>query len=467
MKIAIFSINPIFPEVVTGGASKHLYHIARHLGKRGHVVEIFCAQAEKNHDPFTWAENVMVYPVLPFDLPFPQPYAVSGPDLALITERLSEGLRKADRLYIHDGEWLLSDIYADIPTISSFRDNVYPESVLGTFVTKADEVICVSPYSAAVIEHTAGRFFPDLHNRIHQVNNGIDFSQYSQRDPKSLAKELGVDSEEDVILLHPHRPEPGKGLSETVRVVGRLVHQEGMANLQVLVPEWIGGMTSSGEKAYHNAMLRLMKDLGVQENFKFIPWLKNNRMPELYSLGAVTLCLGNIVEAFGNVAYESLACGTPSIVARVGVHRTLMLDELIAKVHYGDTDAAVDHVLEIVNRGYQVSQEVLGYLKSHMDFDQQIDAYVKIIENCTKRERLAFSTPEKGVGQEYQLAPWCYIDGDRIFHDFRGAFEPAPHLAKLIMKQNAITKEFAINSGVSELKWETWLERTWIVSNSK
>ena len=37
MKIVMFSINPLFPDKVTGGASKHLYHIARHLGELGHA----------------------------------------------------------------------------------------------------------------------------------------------------------------------------------------------------------------------------------------------------------------------------------------------------------------------------------------------------------------------------------------------------------------------------------------------
>ncbi|MFW5714078.1 MAG: glycosyltransferase family 4 protein [Brevefilum sp.] len=464
MKIIIFSINPIFPDVITGGASKHLFHIARHLGRRRHAVEIYCAQVDTSQEVFSWAENVRVFPVLPFDLPFPQPYAISGPDLALITERLRHGLNDADRFYIHDGEWLIPDIYADLPTVSSFRDNIYPESVLGSFVTKADEVICVSPYSASIIEQTAGRFFPDLKNRIHQVNNGIDFKQFFPSNPETLAQDLGLDPERDVILLHPHRPEPGKGLSETVRLAESLVHKQGLSNIKILVPEWIDGMVSSGEKTYHNQMLQLMKELGVNDHFQFIPWLPNERMPELYSLGMVTLCLGNIVEAFGNVAYESLACGTPSIVARVGVHRTLMPDDLIAKVHYGDTNSAVDHVLQIMENGSQVCQETLRFMHDHMDFEEQINSYVRIIENCEKRKNLAFSVSKSGEDQSYQLAPWCYFDGNRIFHDFRGTFEPAPDLVRLFEKRSAINRTLAFRSGISERKWKAWLDRTFIVA---
>lgn len=52
-------------------------------------------------------------------------------------------------------------------------------------------------------------------------------------------------------------------------------------------------------------------------------------MAAYYAAGEVTLCLGSMVEAFGNVAYESLVCGTPSIAARVGVHRGQLPDDLI------------------------------------------------------------------------------------------------------------------------------------------
>lgn len=463
MKIAMFSINPIFPDVVTGGASKHLYHIARYLGTKGHQVEIYCARGEEAQQQFYWADNVLVEPVLPFKLPFPQPYAVSGADLAVITGRLWEGIRDADRFYIHDGEWLVPDVYRAVPTVTSFRDNIYPESVLGTFLTKADDLICVSSFSAAVIQATAGRFFPEFKNRMHQVNNGIDFDQFSPQDVSAIARELDVDPELDIIILHPHRPEPGKGLHETVRVVSRLVHQHGLDNLKVLVPEWIWGMVSLGETTFYHQMLRAMQDLGVRDHFQFIPWLPNQRMPELYSLGAVTLCLGRIVEAFGNVAYESLACGTPSVVARVGVHRTLMPEQLMDKVHPGDTEGAVQSVLTILNRRPGVNKETSTYLHQNLDFDAQVSAYAAVIEGCSKREPLVFQPQIAQENQPYRLAPWCYIHENQIYHDFKGAFEPVPNLVRLIQEQEIFSYETARKTGLSDCEWQDWLAHTWIV----
>jgi glycosyltransferase involved in cell wall biosynthesis len=463
MRIVMFSINPIFPDVVTGGASKHLYHIAGQLGKLGNDVKILCAQSAQPVQPFTWAENVRVFPVLPFKLPFPQPYNIGGPNLALIVERVSEALQDADRFYIHDGEFLIPDVYEHIPTVVSFRDNVYPESVLGSYIGKADEVICVSAYSADIIKYTAGRFYPDLENRIHQVNNGIDFNHFKSVDAQPLADELGVYPEDSTILLHPHRPEPGKGLPETIMVADRLVHEHGLSKLRVLIPEWINSMVSAGESDFYDAMMSLMQELDVWDHFKFIPWLPNDRMPELYSLGDVTLCLGNIVEAFGNVAYESLACATPSVVSRVGVHRTLLPDDLIEKVHFGDIDEAVKKVLHILKNNSRVGESTRSFLREHMDFNRQVESYAAIITSCQKREPLCFRHPERSQDMGFILAPWCCLDGKRIYNDFHGTFTDAGELTKLLAKKAPMTLTDAQQAGISTETWQEWVDLTWIV----
>jgi len=463
MKIIVFTINPIFPDKVTGGASKHLNYIINYLGNRGHHVEVVCPRTDELNSPFSFTENVKVYPELDFNLPFPQPYGISAPQLSLMTQRISQRLKDADRFYIHDGEWLIPDVYENLPTVVSFRDNIYPESILGTFIGKPDEIISVSNYSGDVIKNTSGLFFPDLTERLHTVINGIDFAFFKPVDPTALANRLGLDLERDIILLHPHRPEEGKGLAETIRVVNRLVHNHGLNNINVLIPEWIGSMISKGDSAFYNNMMRLMQDLNVEKNFIFVPWLPIERMPELYSLGDVTLCLGNIVEAFGNVAYESLACGTPSIVSKVGVHRTLLPDDLIDKVDFRDIEDAVDRILKIINSEDLDLNRVIKVMKSKMDLQEQVKAYGKIILECQKRDRLRFSSPAIGGQQIYTLPPWCYFKDDFIYHDFQGRFENASELAKLFAKSESFTRVDALQSGIKHEQWEKWVEKTWII----
>lgn len=463
MKIVMFSINPIFPEMVTGGASKHLYHIAHHLGKLGHKAEIVCAKPNGEGEKFTWAENVTVYPVLPFHLPFPQPYAISGGDLALIVDRLTEHLLSADRFYVHDGELLLTDLYMDIPTIISYRDNIYPESVLGSFIGRADEILCVSKYSAAVIAATAGRFYPGLVDRIHQINNGLDTSVFKYIDPTPLAERFGIDLGKDVVLLHPHRPEPGKGLPETIRVANRLVYEYGYKDLKVLVPEWIESMVSGGERHFHDQMLALLDELYVRKHFQFIPWVPQTEMPALYSLGKVTLCLGNIVEAFGNVAYESLACQTPSVVAKVGVHRTLLPDSLLDKVPYGDITLAAEKAADILQEDREVSNATTMFLKDHLGFDKQVQTYAEVILSAKKRPTLQFHRPKSEDETRFTLAPWCYFEGERVYHDYKGQYFLAGMLKNLVSTSETFTKRDAKQEGLTHTDWDDWMEKTLIV----
>ncbi len=463
MKIVMFSINPVFPTRVTGGASKHLYQIARHLGAQGHDIEILCTKPEEPLEPFQWGERVHVSPILPFHLPFPQPYAVSGGELALIVQDVADALEHADRFYIHDGEFLLPEVYRDIPTIVSLRDNIYPETVLGSFIGKYDDLICVSPYSAEVVFSSVGRFYPNLHKRLHQINNGIDFEQFKPVDSLPLAQELGIDPENQTILLHPHRPDPGKGLPETIKVASSLVHEFGRSDLLVLVPEWIKSMVSKEEQDYYYQMMMLMEDLDIRQHFKFIPWLPAARMPELFSLGQATLCLGNIVEAFGNVAYESLACGTPSVVSKVGVHRTLLPDALIAKVDFGDISSAVERLREILRSGREVSAETMDYLYRNLDFAGQMGGYAQTITSASKKKPMLFQAPEKDPETKFRLAPWCYFKGDHIYHDFHGRFENAAELHALLKGKVTLTDNQALADGISKDTWQSWVDRTYIV----
>ena len=382
--------------------------------------------------------------------------------MALILDRLTGFLQGADRFYIHDGEFLIPDAYQDLPTIVSLRDNIYPESVLGSFIGKYDDLICVSPYSAEVVKATVGRFYSELGDRLHQINNGIDFEMFHPVDFTRLANELGVNPEEQVILLHPHRPEPGKGLPETVRVAEALVHRFGIHNLRVLIPEWIGSMVSQGEADFYHEMIQLMVDLDVRENFVLVPWIPAARMPELYSLGRATLCLGNIVEAFGNVAYESLACGTPSVVSRTGVHRTLLPDGLIDKVDFGDIRAAAECVSEIIHSTKRTTPETMAFIRQHLNFDYQVEQYGEVITGAVKRKPMRFAKLIPDADTPYQIAPWCYLDQERIYHDFRGRFEPAGELAVLFRESSGISLTEAKIKNVAEDHWRDWIDKTYL-----
>ncbi|PDV99652.1 glycosyltransferase family 4 protein [Candidatus Chloroploca asiatica] len=433
MKIVGFSINPLFPDRVIGGSAKHQRTVLTHLGELGHDVTVLCTRHPEAH-PFRWHENVEVLPVLPFKQPFPEPYAVPAYQIAEIIQAVGDRLATADRFYMHDGELLVPFLYRNVPTVISLRDNVYPETILGSFLFSADTLIAIAEYSRQVYLHTAGRFLPELPQRAITINNGIDFGQFRPGPPsRAICDLVGIDPEQHFVVLHPHRPEPTKGLRQTIAVADALVHQYGCTSLRVLVPRWYDEKIAPDVRAFYQEALETIATRDLSKHFIFHEWIPQSLMPDYYRLGDVTLVLGSFVEAFGNVAYESLACGTPAIVARVATHRSLLPDNLIAKVHYDDNAAAAALAATIWREGTRTSAETMAYLHANFAIAQQLQAYARAILNAQKVPAAPTRVVPLGAQTSYVLAPWCYTWGDgMVFHDFAARHEREPLLSDLI-----------------------------------
>ena len=424
MKILCFSINPIFPDLVSGGASKHLMNLTRFLSAKGHQVRVLCPALAHQKEAYLIDQGLEIWPVLPFHQPFPAPYAVTPPELALIVEEINRHLAWAERFYIHDGELLLPQLQTRIPTILSFRDNYYPESILGSFINQADEIICVSPYSAAVIKASAGRVVEGLAERIHVVLNGIDPLVYRPipLEENLLLSRLPNDLESHHILLHPHRPDPNKGLAEALEMLKSLVNNQGMEDLILLTPRWHAAMSGSDEDVYFHSMERLIEENHLEQHVHFLDWLSQAEMPSFYSLGHLNLCLGKLPEAFGNVAYESLTCGTPSLVCRVGVHRSLLPDTLIHKVDYWDSEAACKIAQEVLENGQKYAETARLQVLEKFDLEKQLSSYEEIILKAKKKAPLKPIFTPVSENAEFALAPWCFVSGKGVYHDYLGRF---------------------------------------------
>lgn len=439
MKIVCFSINPVFPDRITGGASKHLMRLITHLAEQGHQLVLLAAEAVGGQEVFSLGEKILVKPVLPFHLPFPQPYMVSPADLARLCELVAGELKSADRFYIHDGELLLPFLHTDVPTIVSFRDNFYPESILGSFISQADEIIAVSQFSADTIRASAGRVLPDISTRVHVVLNGLDPEVFYPADPEQTYKRFGLDPQKHRIILHPHRPEPGKGLLETIEVVDALVHEHAIEGIRVLVPQWLEVMNGEAENEFHKSISAELRQRGLIENFIFHAWLSQSEMAAYYAAGEVTLCLGSMVEAFGNVAYESLVCGTPSIAARVGVHRGQLPDDLIEKVDYGDSRAAASAAARILKDNIRVQGERLERIKAAFSLSRQLETYTRIISQAEKRAQPISKALSVDENTHFALAPWCYLSEKGIFQDYHARYYDIPLLRSLLMFEKVVT----------------------------
>ncbi|MCC6802178.1 MAG: glycosyltransferase family 4 protein [Anaerolineae bacterium] len=420
MRILMFSITPLFPKHDMGGGQKHLRNIALHLAEQGHDITLLCTRRADTSEPFHWHERALVLPILRFRQPFPAPYDTPAYNIAAIMQDVGEHMQRADRFYIHDGEFVFPYVYRDKPTVVGLRDNVYPETIQGAFHFEGHRLIVISEYARQFFLQTVGRFFPELPGRIQVIRNSIDWTRFQPTPPdRILALLPKVDPQRHAIVLHPHRPEDSKGIWQTIEVADRLVHEHHIVNLRVLVPRWLGVEFDPGVQDLYARVEREIAARRLTKYFVFHDWVPVELLPEYYSLGGVTLALGHFVESFGNAVYESLGCGTPSIVARISTHRELLPDYLIDKVDFGDHDTAARIAAEILRDERRTSPATLDYLHANFRLEDQLNAYAETILSAEAAPPMRYRFAPLDESTRFSLPVWCYRAGAKgIYHDY-------------------------------------------------
>ncbi len=467
MHIVMFSITPLFPDFDMGGAQKHLRRIALHLAEAGHSLTLLCTRRADTRTPFHWHPNARVLPVLPFKQPFPGPYDTGAHNLAAVIQTVAEHLAGADVFYMHDGEFLFPFVYQHLPTVISLRDNVYPETMQGMFHFSAHRLVVISDYARRFVLDTAGRFYPELPDRLRVISNSLDMARYTPSSPLpalALARtgDPTLDPDQHAILLHPHRPEESKGLFEAFAVLERLVRVHGVGHARLLVPRWLNVENDPGVTAFYARAEAHLEARGLREQVVFHPWVPVDLLPSYYSLGRVTLALGHFVETFGNVPYESLACGTPAIVARISTHRELLPDPLIDKVDYGDHDAAAAIAARIIASGERTRPETLDALRTRFDPRRQLDAYAEAITGAQVARPMAFRAVPI-AGSRFRLPVWCYRAARGVYHDFRADYRDEAGLLALVdAHPGGFTFDDAAAAGVSREAVLAWLDEGYV-----
>lgn len=327
-RVAMLSLHtsPLAPLGKTsdaGGMNVYVRELARELGKRGLIVDIFTR----------WTD-----PTTPRILPLGEHARVvhikAGPIAKLhkndLFQHIPEFVRRVQQFAQHEGHgynvihshyWLsgvagmsLAEAW-DIPHITMFhtlarlKQQARPEEVEsplrveyeGRIIASVDRIAVATPHERDQI----ARIYGISPQRMTVVPCGVDLNHFKPLDRKQARASLGLNGKPT--LLFVGRPDPLKG--------GDLLIQTARLLRQPATVVMVGG-DLDGDPELERLQAQAHAE-GAEEDIHFIGAVPQEDLPRYYSAADV-MVVPSHYESFGLVAVEALACGTPVVASKVG-----------------------------------------------------------------------------------------------------------------------------------------------------
>jgi D-inositol-3-phosphate glycosyltransferase len=311
----------------TGGMSVYIRELARALGNRGHVIDIYTRLTPySNGRVETINDHVrLIY------LDVGAHRHLSKPDIYRNTNDIFNALEtfRAERgiAYdlIHSHYWLSGHLghraqhYWNIPHIMMFHTLGAVKNRTG--VGEAESELRISTEKSLakgchrILAPTEGekndliRYYLAAADRIGVVPCGVNLDLFNPMDKTVARRRLGLDPAGDVIL-YVGRFDPLKGIDRLFSAMTHLRHRK---NLTLVV---VGG--DGDQSPEFQRLRRITSDLKINETVNFVGRVQQERLPPYYCAADI-LVVPSYYESFGLVGLESLACGTPVVSTKVGV----------------------------------------------------------------------------------------------------------------------------------------------------
>lgn len=320
----------------TGGMSVYIRELAREMGRRGHLVDIYTRSHGSGCDRVVdLGTNVRLV-----HLGAGNGEAVNKAGLFPCLEdffRELEASRSSEALrydLVHSHYWLSGRVgwWAQerwrIPHLlmfhtlgavknALFHRQVEPELRIVTEKQLAADCDRILAASEREKEHLV-RFCGVSREAVGVVPCGVDLGRFRPVGKARAREQLGLDPDESV-LLYVGRFSAVKGID---RLLEATAHLKRNRDLRLML---VGG---DGEQTPESRELTgLSRRLGILDRVTFAGRVDHEDMPFYYSAADV-LALPSHYESFGLVALESLACGTPVVTTQVGaMERIIRQDE--------------------------------------------------------------------------------------------------------------------------------------------
>jgi D-inositol-3-phosphate glycosyltransferase len=339
----------------TGGMNVYVRELASHLGRQGHLVDIYTRVHDPNDDQVVEiGENTRLIHLRAGDVEDIHKLMVYAylPDFVCNLENFRrEHNLHYDLIFSH--YWLsgwagkLLQCWWNVPHMTMFHTLGAVKNALGigedepelrieaerNLIEDSQRIIAATARDKA---HLIANY-PSNPDRISVVPCGVNLDRFQPTDTIEARRCLGL-NEEDRVVLFVGRIEPLKGIDRLIQAVSLL---RDIPNLKLIV---VGGDASSRDEI--DQLKNLCRTLGIEYSVSFQELVEQERLPCYYSAADVTV-MPSYYESFGLVAIESLACGTPVVTTKVGDMENIIID---GKTGYVVLDNTPELLAESISR---------------------------------------------------------------------------------------------------------------------
>ena len=154
------------------------------------------------------------------------------------------------------------------------------------------------------------------------IHPGVDLSVFRPRDSHAAREHLGLPVDAHVVLF-AGRLQPLKGPDVLLGAVAGLLAHRPELRSRLVVPV-VGGPSGSGLE-HPEALADLAFRLGIDDVVRFVPPVPPAELA-VWDAAASVVAVPSYNEAFGLVAAEAQATGTPGVAAAVGGLTTVVVD---------------------------------------------------------------------------------------------------------------------------------------------
>ena len=336
-----------------GGSGNVAYNLATHMALRGHEISIFTASIDSNASTEEY-ENITIYR-------HSTNFMIKNASMSL-SMFLNATKYKVDIFHAHltnsVNEFIIPRYTKrkNIPLIVTYHGD--PEKNMGGFIYKTgvcfyvkyilDKIlscadVIISPSEYYIDE---SRFLGKYRDKIVVIPNGINIKDFDILYPKEeCRKRLGLPFDENIILF-----------------VGILDLFKGPEVLLKAMPKVIKNIPNAKLVFVGSGLMRegleiQSRKLGVERHVKFTGFVEEGL--NLYYKAADVFCLpSTMMESFGIVNLEAMACSVPIVASKIG------------------------GVPDVVKDGEN------GLLVQPKDSEALADAIIYLLENENVRERM-------------------------------------------------------------------------------